>query len=316
MTAVVALSPLSGKTVSHRLARGLRALIGVWIVWLAIRSLLRHWSEVAGLPLTWRLNWLTLGESFGVAIACSLAFAASWHFLSLGWRQRISFVGNLGIWARVHLLAYRPFGGALPRAIGTAELFRVAPSLSAGSVILPSMVSLAVGGAVGIILTMFTRFGALAMTSEIGYVIGIGLVVSTLLLTLPMPTWRIGLRIGRPAAIKPTEPDALAAAVLANLAGWLGVGFALRLLAQGAWAGVDLPWLTAAGIFAFSDAIAAVFGFLPVGLGVREGIIYVLLRSSVGTAPAIGMAVMSRVLFTAVDLFVVTPLALIPPRKK
>lgn len=80
---------------------------------------------------------------------------------------------------------------------------------------------------------------------------------------------------------------------------WLGYGIAFALLVRGL--GLQEAILPLAAAFSAAYLVGYLAIFAPAGLGVREGVLIALLRPSMGAA-AVGVAVLSRVWMTAVEL--------------
>lgn len=127
-----------------------------------------------------------------------------------------------------------------------------------------------------------------------------------LLLLLPRPLGAVlnrGLRLLRrePLPRLPGRAAMARATAWAGLA-WLGYGIHVQVLARGI--GTDQAGEVGLGaaIGAFAAAWVAGFVFLvaPAGAGLREGVLVALLP--LGTAPALAVALVSRLLVTAADV--------------
>ena len=101
---------------------------------------------------------------------------------------------------------------------------------------------------------------------------------------------------------------------MCNLIAWIGYGFSLMYLARGLLptARLDLP----TAIAAFTASYLA--GFLalvaPGGIGVREGVMILLLQGPLGLAAATVLALASRVLITITELGAAAPFLAISHR--
>ena len=100
--------------------------------------------------------------------------------------------------------------------------------------------------------------------------------------------------------------------MVANGVAWIGYGVALWLVARGTMPDVALSLPVATGAWIASY----VLGFLsplPGGIGVREGILFVLLRPEIGAGEAAALASVSRIVITLTEVVAVAPFLLSSP---
>jgi hypothetical protein len=116
----------------------------------------------------------------------------------------------------------------------------------------------------------------------------------------------------RDAEPPPTGPVLLAVAM--NLASWFGYGAAFWLVANGVLADSKLELSVAIAAYTMSYLAGFLAAFAPGGIGVRESIIILLLKGSLGLGPAAALAVASRFFITVVELGFVLPFLFVKSR--
>jgi hypothetical protein len=124
--------------------------------------------------------------------------------------------------------------------------------------------------------------------------------------TVGLLAWKGALtRLGRMVGAT-TEWRALpAGAVLAGsgltLLSWCVYGFAFWALGRGLGLPPALPLTDAAGVFALGYILGLLALFAPGGIGVREGVFYVLLTPYLGSGGALALSVASRLELTVTE---------------
>jgi hypothetical protein len=193
----------------------------------------------------------------------------------------------------------------------------VSGAAATGSAVVMQLISIATGAMLALLLSgadVLDRYlGDLGSIAAI--VLAAVALISAIALTSPSLTRRVGFLLGRPDAVRPVDPGALAAAVFANLVAWAGYGIALQLLALGTLKGVELSWNDATGAFAASYTIGYLAIFLPGGFGVREGVMIMLLKDSIGIGPATALAAASRITLTINEVGAALPFLLLRSRQ-
>jgi hypothetical protein len=258
--------------------------------------------------VVWQLNPTELALAFLLMLISCLALAWAWREFPLGWRMGVSLPGAIRAWvmSNVHRLSLF-HRAAMGRLFAEAERAGVPETSAPGAAVLPHLLTIATGTVVAVALTALSRFNKLGPISLAGFVIAIVVLVAAVSLTSPAVAWRIGWEIERPDGVRPAEPEALGAAMFANLIAWAGFGMAVRLLGLGVLNGVELPWALATGAYAAGWVSGAVFRFLPGGLGVREGVFFILVKGSIGPGPALALAVVTRVALVVTEMILATP---------
>ncbi len=290
--------------------RVVQAIAGAVILFFVVRTVLANWDKVRQQPVHWQLHWEYVAASLIVTWAMYGALIWGWRALLQGWRQPLRIVDAARIWTISSLGKYIP--GKLWSIAGMAAMAQrrgVAPVIATGSAVVMQLVSVATGTMFALALTGTVVLDRLPGGSTAALVFGIVALLSAVALTAPAVTDRIGFLLRRPDAVRAVDPNTLAAAVFANVVAWAGYGLALQLLALGT-QGIQLSWATATGAFAAAYVVGYITLLLPAGLGVREGVLVLLLRGVIGEGPAIALAASSRIVLTINELGAALPFLL------
>lgn len=269
---------------SVRVVGQLLLLVGLVFVGLRLRSL---WHE-GHIDLS-RLDWLPLVGSALVAATVVVATGFIWILILrlLGGRPRPRWVA---IFVEAQIGKYIP--GSVWHYAGRAALAGVeglrvrATTVSVTIELAASVVAAAV---VGTLVAGSLTFAVVAAAA------GLFLAISWWLSPLRI---RHAVRAGVVAV-----PLYVAVSLLLGVAFWLTVRALLRV-------GIDdFGFYT--GAFALAWVVGLVAIFAPVGLGIREAILVALLRSRLGTADAVVLAVVFRAVLTVVDVGTAAAAALV-----
>jgi hypothetical protein len=298
------------RRIGWRIARG---VAGAIILVVLVRTILADWKSVREQPIQWELHWEYIVASLIVTWAMYGVLIWGWRAVLIGWRERLRMAEAARIWTISSLGKYIP--GKVWSIAGMAMMSQeqgVSAAAATGSAVIMQLVSLAAGAIVALALTgtdlldrLVGGYGSLAAMA-----LAASAMLAAVALTSPSLTRRIGFLIRRPDAVRPVDPSALAAALFANLVAWGGYGISLQLLTLGTLRGVNLSWSAATGAFAASYVIGYLILFLPAGLGVREAVMVVLLRDSIGTPAALAIAAASRVTLTVNEIGAALPFLL------
>lgn len=275
--------------------RWLQALIGAAILGRSILSYLRGAGLEPLQPVVWQPHAIILLKALLAILAACLLMAWAWRELSRGWRIRVTVPDAIRAWALGHYRRLSPFHRkVMARLFADAEDAGVPSSSAPGAAVMPHLLTIATGVVVAMALIALSRLSWLGPFPMLGLPIAVIVLVAAVGLTSPSVAWRIGWELERPDGVQPVEPESLGAAMFANLVAWAGLGLGVQMLAQGAFNDMDLPWALATGAYAAAWVGGAVFRFLPGGIGVREGIFFVLVKSTIGPGPALALAVVAR----------------------
>jgi glycosyltransferase 2 family protein len=292
--------------------RAAQWLVGILIVGLAARSLLRNWTALRSQPLEWRIapGWLLLSALVVWAMYALLIIA--WRTMLAGWGQRLDPWTAARIWTVSSLGKYLP--GKVWAVAGMALMAQragIAPWAATGSAVVLQVLAIGTGAAVAGLTGGHALAAADPRFETALAILVLGALAGVALLLWP-PCLRRVLRLAAPGAEARGTPSAvgLGLGILANLIAWLGYGLALWLLARGLLPSAGLDPALAVAVFTASYLAGFLALFAPGGIGVREGLFILLLQGPLGIAAATALALSSRVLLTITELGAAVPFIL------
>lgn len=296
-----------------RRIRVLQWLLGLVIVALAVRSLVRNWDELRAQPLDWSVEpgWLLL-SAVVVWLMYGLLIAA-WRLMLTAWGRGLDFWSAARIWTVSSLGKYLP--GKVWAVAGMAVMAQragVGAGPAAGSAVILQVLAIGTGAAVAA-LTGWSSLRAAYPGAESGLAALLAVsVVGAGVLLWPASVRRV-VRIAVPDATSPRPPvGAVAFGIAANTIAWLGYGLALWLLARGLLPGTGLGLPRAIAVFTASYLAGFLALFAPGGIGVREGVFILMLQGPIGIGAATALAIASRLLLTVTELGAAVPFLLFP----
>ena len=289
--------------------RAAQWLVGLLIIGLAARSLMRNWAELRSQPLAWQVEpgWLVLSALVVWAMYALLIVA--WQVMLAGWGQRLDGWAAARIWTVSSLGKYLP--GKVWAIAGMALMAQragIAAWAATGSAVVLQVLAIGTGAAVAG-LTGRRAIEAADPRMGTGLVLLIaGAVAGVALLLWPAFLRRV-LRLAAPEAETRGAPPVtgIVFGIVANLVAWVGYGLALWLLARGLLPAVGLDPALAIAVFTASYLAGFLALFAPGGIGVREGLFILMLQAPLGIAAATALAVASRVLLTITELGAAVP---------
>lgn len=289
--------------------RVLQVAVGLSIVLLAARSLVRNWDQLRSQPLEWHLQvgWLVL--SVLVVWLMYAILIVAWRTLLSSWGQQLDGWNAARIWTVSSLGKYLP--GKVWAVAGMALLSQragIAPVAATCSAVILQVLAIGTGAAVagltGAHALEEAQRGAGAVLALLvaGALLGIGL------LFWP-PFLRRLLHLVAPTVTDDRAPSArgILVGIAANLVAWLGYGLALWLLARGMLPTSGLDLRVAIAVFTASYLAGFLALFAPGGIGVREGLFILMLQGSLGIGSATALALASRLLLTVTELGAALP---------
>ena len=304
--------PLSGDR--WRLPRGLRLLLQllltVGVTWFILKAVGVSLDEVRGLKLSWTdMGW---GWAFLSTVLLLLAYlfsAALWGLMvrELG-GPRVDLLPALRVFFTANLGRYLP--GKLWQIAGMALLAQkegVRVSTATAAALLGQAFSLAGATLVGLGVLVEGGRGPLPGG---GWTVGLG-VALLVMATYPRILWvLVGLwfRLARekqPGGFRPDDAFGVRWMGLHGV-GWVLQGGAFLLLVRAM--GMDLPVMAGIPAYAAAYLLGYVAVFAPAGLGVREGVLIVLLDPWLGPR-GVAVAVVARLWSTLVELLPAAALA-------
>jgi len=303
--------------VADRRIRAIQWLLGITIVGLALRSLVRNWDQLRAQPLDWSIEpgWLIL-SAMVVWLMYGLLIAA-WRITLTGWGRGLDFWSAARIWTVSSLGKYLP--GKVWAVAGMAVMAQragVGAGPATASAIILQVLAIGTGAAVAA-LTGWSSLRSAYPGAE-GGLPALLLLSLLAVVVLLRPDWvRRLVRIAAPdvsVSLTP-PPGAVAFGVLANTMAWIGYGGALWLLARGLLPEAGLGLMPAIAVFTTSYLAGFLALFAPGGIGVREGVFILMLQGSIGIGAATALAVASRLLLTVTELGAAVPFLLFPGEK-
>ena len=285
---------------ARRLAGPLRVLVALLILAAIVYAVVSQWGDVQKALET--LAWQSVVLALVTVVGGTAAGLMSWrsllaqegHQLSVPTAGRIFFVGQLGkylpgsVWSVVLQMELAHDAG-VPRArTFTTSLAWVGLSISSALTV----------GLVGLPVIA-------SSDNPLSWVL-VGLLPIALVCTHPKVLTRlvdIALRLLR----KPPLPTPFTWRGVGSAFGWLIVtwvlyGIHLWLLANALGAPGWDGFLRCLGGFALALTAGVLFVVAPSGAGVREGLIVAALAGVMSRGEALGLAVVSRMLFTVTDV--------------
>lgn len=292
-------------------------VLGLAILWLAGRSLLRNWGELRSQPLDWRVEptWLILSAVTVWAMYALLI--TGWRVMLGAWGQKLEGWTAARIWTVSSLGKYLP--GKVWAIAGMALMARdagVAPWAATGSAVILQMLAIGTGAAVAG-LTGAHALESARPGSGVALAVLVAAAAAGVGLLLWPPVLRRVLRLVAPESETRMAPAAgpVAFGVVANLVAWVGYGAALWMLARGLLPGAGLELVPAIAVFTASYLAGFLALIAPGGLGVREGLFILMLQGPLGIGAATALAIASRVLLTITEFGAAVPFLAFPREK-
>lgn len=271
------------------------------------RVLVRQWAAFRAQPLEADVRWLAVAASGALVLVTYALLVQTWRVLLAGSDQSLSFPRAVRIWTVSNLFRYVPGKVWQIGAMATlAERAQVSAVSAAGSAILSTVLNIAAG--LAIVLILGWRW--LDQIDPNARAMAIALIVVALvgLLLLPFAIPRLGVLIsrltGRQVDVATPRPRAIAIATAGNILSWLLYGVAFKWLVIGVLG--DAPgaaWQYVA-VFTASYVVGYLFLILPGGIGPREAVMVMLLTSLALATPkqAWLVAGASRVWLTVLEI--------------
>lgn len=271
-------------------------LVTAVVLALVARTVASNWYSYRSLEfaLVVRPGWLLL--SLASLFVVSALQIESWRRILRGWAQSLRFVAGARIWFLANLGRYVP--GKVWSVAGMvvlAEQEGVQRWAAAASAVAVQAIGI---GTAAALVAAATPHAASPVRLAAAVLVAVG--------TVGLLAWKGALtRLGRMVGAT-TEWRALpAGAVLAGsgltLLSWCVYGFAFWALGRGLGLPPALPLTDAAGVFALGYILGLLALFAPGGIGVREGVFYVLLTPYLGSGGALALSVASRLELTVTE---------------
>jgi glycosyltransferase 2 family protein len=296
---------MGARTTRSRLFTSLRTLLALLVVAAVSVAVARNWQQVSA-----DIGRIDAGTFALAAVLVCLPPV----FTVLGWRILLADLGSPlhvapagGIFFVGQLGKYVP--GAVWSIVAQAEIgARLHIPRRRSAVV--AFVSVAVSAICGLIVgvpavpLLVTRDDSTAMT---GWVVLLLVPLLTLVLVPRLLNWAIatGLRLLRR---EPLEHElsgrAILSATLLFIGAWVSGGLHVLVLARATSTGYETDQLLLATVsgYALAASLAMFSVVLPAGVGVREGVLVLILAPVTSTSAATAVVVISRFLTVAADV--------------
>ena len=288
-----------------RVIHAAQILLGLAVTLFVIRYVSRNWNEVRDAHLEWHVSLVPLVAALCIVWGVFALQAEAWRRMVAGWGYPMSWVDGSAVWLLSSMAKYVP--GKVWSLAGMAVMSerRGVPAwASTASAIVLQVLSLGTGALVvaifGVGISRTT-----SITAAIAAVAAVGLALWRPLLA------RVVTRVapGADLAHIPRAPVIVLGAA-ANLAAWIGYGVAFWLFARGVLPQSAPGLAESVGAYTASYVAGVVAPFAPGGLGVREGVLVMVLREHTGLAPALALAAVARLGMTLAEVIATIPFLL------
>jgi hypothetical protein len=277
------------------------------LIWFIGRDVAEQWRDVRAEPLDTDISATALAVSAIIVLATYALLIQVWRVLLMGTGASLPFWRAARIWSISNLWRYVPGKVWQIGAMTTlAQRERVSPVAAAGSALLSTVLNIATG----IALTLILAWRLLEQWSDQARPVAIALLVTAAagLVALPYLLPRLaglaGRLLGREVAIAAPPRWAIAIATGGNVLSWLMYGTAFLWLVNGLLGSADgAPWQYIA-VFTASYVVGYLFLVIPGGVGPREGVmLWMLATLSLTTdKQAALITVASRLWLTLLEL--------------
>jgi uncharacterized membrane protein YbhN (UPF0104 family) len=282
--------------VPRRWRLAVQLLVTVVVLVLVARTVASNWNSYRALnfALHLRPGWLLLSLA-SLAIVSALQIE-SWRRILAGWAQSLRFLAGARIWFLANLGRYVP--GKVWSVAGMvvlAEQEGVQRWAAAASAV--AVQALGLGTAAALVA---------AATPHAASPLRLAGAALVALATVGLLAWkgalaRLGRLVGATGEWRALPVGAVLAGSGLTLLSWCVYGFAFWALARGLGLPPALPPTDAAGVFALGYILGLLALFAPGGIGVREGVFYVLLTPYLGSGGALALSVASRLELTVTE---------------
>lgn len=271
------------------------------------RSLATQWTEFRARPLETDVDPGALLASAALVLGTYALLIQVWRLLLTSSGMTLRFWPAARIWSISNLWRYVPgkiWQVGVMSAMATRA--RVRPEAAAGAAILSTVLNIATGLALVLLLT-WSVMEQWTGGARAAAMLLIGL-AATGLVALPWILPRLSVfatrLAGRDVRLASPGPRAIALATLGNLLSWSLYGVAFLWLARGVLGDVDGATWQYIAVFTASYVVGYLFLILPGGIGPREAVMLWLLTAfSLATEKqALLLTVTSRLWLTLLEL--------------
>jgi len=294
---------------SSAVPRGVRRALQVAglaaAVWYLVHTARTHWTDLMAVPVS--LHPVPLLAGSLLTVLTWFLLVRTWSHSLRWWGESLGFAAAVRIWFITNLSRFVP-GAIWQFAHVSAEALsaRVSPLAATGAILFQQLVLLGTGVALSVSLAPVLPTAVTGSTNP-ALALGLaslGVVAAVIFLPIAAPTlerWTsrlTGREIRWPA---PTHRE-LSRYVGTLALPWVAYGVAFWLFGRAVLGDAAPALLPAAAAFVGSYVAGIIAVFAPGGLGVREAALVALLAPVTGPAPALLLAVASRLWLVALEI--------------
>jgi hypothetical protein len=254
------------------------------LIWFIGRELASQWSEVRAQPLETEVSALTLAVSAAIVLATHALLIQVWRILLLGATGGVAlpFWRAARIWSISNLWRYVPGKvwqiGAMS---AMAQRERVSPVAAAGSAILSTVLNIATGVALTLLLgwRVLDELNASARPAALVLLVAAVAGIVAMPFVLPRMSAIAGRLVGRDVTISAPPRWAIAIATGGNVLSWLLYGMAFLWLVRGLLGDAGGAAWQYIAVFTASYVVGYLFLAIPGGIGPREGVMLLMLTT-------------------------------------
>ena len=289
--------------------RGLRRILQVAglvaAAWYLVHTGEAHRAELAAVPVS--LHVLPLLLASVLTVAAWFLLVRTWAWSLRWWGQSLPMLTAVRIWFITNLSRFVP-GGIWQFAHISAEALgaRISPVAATGAILFQQFVLLGTGVALTASLAPVLPAAVAGTSNPVGALAlaSLGVVAVIILLPVAAPALeRWTSRFLRREMRWPAPGGRELTAYVGTLVlPWLAYGVAFWLFGRALLGEAAPALLPATAVFIGSYVAGIIAVFAPGGLGVREAAMVVLLSPITGPAPALLLAVASRLWLVALEI--------------
>lgn len=264
-----------------------------------------HRAELHAVQATVRVVPLLVASI--ITLLTWMLLVRTWSRSLIWWGDRLPFTEAIRIWFITNLSRFVP-GAIWQFAHVSAEALnaRISPVAATGAILFQQLVLLGTGVALTVSLAPVLPMSVTGTTNPVTALglASLGVVAVIILLPILAPTLeRLTTRLLRREVRWPTPSRTELTAYVGTLVlPWMAYGVAFWLFGRAILGDAAPGLLPAAAVFIGSYVAGIIAVFAPGGLGVREAAMVALLSPIAGPAPALLLAIASRLWLVALEI--------------
>jgi len=274
-------------------------------VWYLVHTAQAHRAELAAVAVEFHAGSLLAASA--LTVATWFLLVRTWSRSLRWWGDALPFPAAVRIWFITNLSRFVP-GTIWQFAHVSAEALvaRISPLAATGAILFQQLVLLGTGLALTISLAPVLPTAVSGSTNPVAALglASLGVAAAIILLPIAAPTierWTSRLMRREIRWPAPTHRE-LSGYVGTLVMPWVAYGVAFWLFGRGVLGDAAPALLPAAAAFIGSYVAGIIAVFAPGGLGVREAALVALLSPVTGPAPALFLAIASRLWLVALEI--------------